>query len=188
MANLAVFASGNGSNFQVIAEAVQKTGHSVEFLLCNNSSAFTLERAKKLGIRTYLVSYKNRDREEVEKEIFSLCKKHDISVIALAGFMKLLTSYFLTRFQGEILNIHPSLLPKYAGVDAIQRSFESNDPEVGISIIKIDAGVDTGPVLFQKAISRPESMTIEETEAAIHALEHEYFPKIVIQELDKIQK
>ena len=127
MANLAVFASGNGSNFQAIAEEVKKTDHSVEFLLCNRKAAYAFERANNLGIKTYYVSYKDKTREEVEKRILEYCTMHHISVIALAGYMKLLTPYFLELFKGEILNIHPSLLPKYSGVDGIKRSYDSGD-------------------------------------------------------------
>jgi phosphoribosylglycinamide formyltransferase-1 len=186
MANLAIFASGNGSNFQAIAEAICRTNHSLEFLLCNKKSAYVLERAKSFGITSYLVSYLNKNREDVEKEILAHMTKHAVDLVALAGFMKLLTPFFLSAFRGDILNIHPSLLPKYAGVHAIERSFNAGENEFGISIIKIDPGVDSGPILFQTSFERPEHATLSEIEEKIHELEHIHFPAVVINELDKI--
>jgi phosphoribosylglycinamide formyltransferase-1 len=187
MANLAVFASGNGSNFQAIAEAMLKANHSLEFLLCNVKSAYVLERAQSLGITSYIVSYSNKKREDVEKEILVQLKNHNIDLIALAGFMKLLTPFFLSSFHGDILNIHPSLLPKYAGVHAIERSYSAGEKKFGISVIKIDPGVDTGPILFQTSFERPENATLEEIEKKIHELEHIHFPAVIINKLDKIE-
>jgi phosphoribosylglycinamide formyltransferase-1 len=186
MAKLAVFASGNGSNFEAIAVSLKKTRHSLEFLLCNKKNAFAIERARLLNIPAYIVSYKDRVREEAEEEILALTGKHNIECIALAGFMKLLSPFFLSRFPGDILNIHPSLLPKFPGVDAIKRSFEAGEEQLGISIISIDHGCDTGPILLQKSFQREPKSTLEEVETRIHALEHEHYPAVVIAALDKI--
>jgi phosphoribosylglycinamide formyltransferase-1 len=186
MAKLAVFASGNGSNFQVIAEAVKSTSHSLEFLLCNIRNAYVVERAKLLAITTYIVSYLQKERQEAEKQILQYTKAHKIDLIALAGYMKLLTPFFLSSFKGKILNLHPALLPKFPGVDAIERSFKAGEKELGISIIQIDAGVDTGPILFQTSFTRSKDLTLEQAEARIHELEHIHFPAVIIQELDKI--
>jgi len=187
MAKLAVFASGNGSNFQVIAETMLKTSHSLEFLLCNVKNAYVLERAKILGITSYIVNYLNRKREDVDKEILQYATGHQIDLIALAGYMKLLTPFFLSAFHGDILNIHPSLLPKFAGVNAIERSYNACEKKLGISIIRIDPGVDTGPILFQTAFERPPHASLAEVESKIHELEHVHFPSVIIKELDKIE-
>ncbi len=188
MANLAVFASGNGSNFQVIAEAVRGTSHSLSFLLYNKKDAYVLERAHRLGVPVYLVEYAGKTREQAEREILALTERFHIDLIALAGYMKLLTPFFLTSFKGDILNIHPSLLPKYAGVNAIERSYNAGDPELGITVIKIDKGVDTGPILFQTSFKRSPGASLAEVEAEIHSLEHTYFPLVIIRELDKIDQ
>jgi phosphoribosylglycinamide formyltransferase-1 len=186
MANLAVFASGSGSNFEAIALALQKTRHTLPFLLCNKKGAFVQERARRLGIPSIFVGYKDRSREQAEEEMLALCEKHSVDCIALAGFMKLLSPFFLSRFHGEILNIHPALLPQSPGVDAIKRSVEAEEKELGISIIKIDVGCDTGPVIFQQSFRRPPEASLEEMEARIHELEHAHYPRIVIGLLDKI--
>jgi phosphoribosylglycinamide formyltransferase 1 len=186
MARLAVFASGNGSNFESIARALRETRHTLEFLLCDKKSAFALERARSLAVKTYLVSYQNRPREEAEKDMLEHCRAHRVDCIALAGFMRLLSSSFLKAFGRDILNLHPALLPKFPGVDAIKRSFEAGEKELGISVIKIDAGCDTGPILLQRSFPRPVGATLEVVEQRIHALEHECYPCAVIDLLDTI--
>ena len=186
MARLAILASGNGSNFEAIARALKRTTHSLEFLLCDRRKAFALERARTLGVPVYLVSYKDRVREEAEKEIIAHCVDHHVDLIALAGFMRLLTPAFLEHFGGDILNIHPALLPKFPGVDAIRRSVEAGESALGISIIKIDGGCDTGPILFQASFERPKEASLEDIETRIHELEHEHYPRVVIDLLDKL--
>jgi phosphoribosylglycinamide formyltransferase-1 len=188
VANLAVFASGNGSNFQVIAEAVRGTRHSLAFLLCNKRDAYVLERARQLDVPVHLVEYAGKTREQADREILEYTEGAHIDLIALAGYMKLLTPFFLSSFKGDILNIHPSLLPKYAGVNAIERSYNAGDPELGITIIKIDNGVDTGPIVYQASFRRASNASLAEVEAEIHRLEHTHFPLVIIRELDKIEQ
>jgi phosphoribosylglycinamide formyltransferase-1 len=186
MARLAVFASGNGSNFEAIALALKGTKHTLEFLLCDKRQAFALERARHLGVPAYLVKYKDRPKEEVEQEMLDHCTAHRVDCIVLAGFMRLLSPSFLSGFGREILNLHPALLPKFPGVDAIRRSVEAGERTLGISIISIDAGCDTGPILFQASFARPAGAKLSELEERIHALEHEHYPRVVIETLDKI--
>jgi phosphoribosylglycinamide formyltransferase-1 len=100
--------------------------------------------------------------------------------------MKILTPFFLDAFKGPIINLHPSLLPRYPGVHAIEESYRSTDRELGISVIRVDAGVDTGPILLQKSFQRAGSESMAEIESRIHALEHEWFPRVVLEMLDAI--
>jgi phosphoribosylglycinamide formyltransferase-1 len=102
--------------------------------------------------------------------------------------MRLLTPTFLASFQGPIINLHPSLLPKYPGTRGIEESFRSGDPELGISIIRVDTGVDTGPVLLQRSFLREPGETLERVEERIHALEHRWFPQVVLEMLDQIDR
>jgi len=186
VARLAVFASGSGSNFEAIALALKSTNHSLEFLLCDRKKAFALERARRLGVPVKLVSYKDRTKEEAEREMLGHCTAHGVDCIALAGFMRLLTPYFLDAFGKDILNLHPALLPKFPGVDAVRRSVAAGEKELGISIITVDPGCDTGPILFQDSFPRPEHASLEELTERIHALEHRHYPRVVIETLDKI--
>jgi phosphoribosylglycinamide formyltransferase 1 len=187
MGRLAVFASGNGSNFIAIAAALKEAKrHSIEFLLCDVDGAPVLDRAKELGVPTFAVSYKGQTRDAVEKKIVRHLERRMVDLVALAGFMRILTPYFIGAFKGPIVNLHPSLLPKYPGAHAIEESFRSSDKELGISVIRVDAGVDTGPVILQKSFARQETESMDEIEARIHKLEHEWFPRVVIGILDEM--
>jgi phosphoribosylglycinamide formyltransferase 1 len=188
MARLAVFASGTGSNFVALAAALKAAHrHSIEVLVCDVPGAAVLKRAEELKIPTMLMTYeKGQPREAVEKKIVRHLERRAVDVVALAGFMKLLTPYFLQAFKGPVLNLHPSLLPRYPGTHAIEESFRSRDPELGISVIRVNEGVDTGPILLQKSFQRAGTETLAEVETRIHELEHQWFPHVVIQALDEI--
>ena len=112
MAKLAVFASGNGSNFEAIAKKLLNSPHRIRFLLCNRKGARVIERAEKFWIPVYTVDYRKAEREKVEDEIISLVEKHEVDLIVLAGWMKILTPHFTDRYVNRIVNIHPALLPK----------------------------------------------------------------------------
>jgi phosphoribosylglycinamide formyltransferase 1 len=185
MARLAVFASGTGSNFVALAGAIAQGGrHGIEFLLCDVEGAPVLDRAAELGVHTVRVSYKGVARQAVEKKMVRHLERRGVDMIALAGFMKLLTPWFIDAFKGPIVNLHPSLLPRHPGAHALEESFRSGDPELGISVIRVDPGVDTGPVLLQKSFTRDPAESLAQVEARIHALEHGWFPRVVIDLLD----
>ncbi len=187
MARLAVFASGKGSNFIAIVAALKMARrHVVEFLLCDVEGAPVLDRAKELGVPVFPASYKGQGREAVEKKIVRHLERRRVDLVALAGFMRLLSPYFIDAFKGPVINLHPSLLPKYPGTHGIEESYNSPDKELGISVIRIDTGVDTGPVLLQKSFARAGTESREEIENRIHLLEHEWFPKALIGLLDEI--
>lgn len=189
MARMAVFASGTGSNFVALAEALQKgKRHTIEFLVCNVADAPVLARAEELHVPTFLVDYHAGSRESIEKKIVRHLERRQVDLVALAGFMKLLTPYFIDAFKGPVINIHPSLLPKYPGTHSIKESFESGDKELGITVMRIDTGVDTGPILLQKSFLREGGESLERIEARIHSLEHDWFPHVAITMLDDIDR
>lgn len=184
VAKLAVLASGNGSNFEAVAEAVNRSRHDISCLLSDNPEAFALSRARRFGIPALVVPYANRSREEAEEEILRVLDNYRVDFIALAGFMRLLTPRLLDAYPESIVNIHPSLLPKYPGTRAIQDSYASGDRELGITIHYVDYGLDTGPVILQKSFCRDGRESLEEMEARIHALEHRYYPETLIRIMD----
>ena len=187
MARLAVFASGTGSNFVALAAALKGAHrHVLELVLCDVPGAAVLDRAKELSVPTVLMSYDRLSRQAVEKKMVRHLERRGVDMVALAGFMKLLTPYFLDAFKGPVVNLHPSLLPRYPGAHAIKESFDSGDAELGISVIRVDKGVDTGPVLLQKSFTRDGAETLVEVERRIHALEHQWFPRVVLSMLDQI--
>jgi phosphoribosylglycinamide formyltransferase-1 len=189
MARLAVFASGRGSNFVAVAEALRdRPDHSLEFLLCDKKGAPALDRASEMGVASYLVTYAGKKRETTEAEMLIHLARHKVDLLALAGFMRLLTPFFLQGFKGDIVNLHPSLLPKYPGAHGIEESYRSGDSELGISIMRIDTGCDTGPLIFQKSFTRNGTESLDEIERRIHELEHAWFPKVLIDLLDGIDR
>jgi phosphoribosylglycinamide formyltransferase-1 len=187
MARLAVFASGTGSNFVAIVAALKAAQrHNIEFLLCDVQGAPVLARAAEYKIPTFPVSYKGQAREAIEKKMVRHLERRQVDIVALAGFMRLLTPWFLDAYKGPVINLHPSLLPKYPGTHAIQESYASTDTELGITVMKIDEGVDTGPAILQKSFTRTGTEPLEEIERRIHALEHEWFPQVLLKLLDEV--
>lgn len=186
MAKLAVLASGSGSNFEAIAERIAESRHEISCLICDRKNALAFKRAEKFGISSHYVPFLNRKREDAEKEIVSILEKNGTDLIALAGFMRLLSCELIDRFPGKIINIHPSLLPKFPGTHGIQESYDSGDIELGITIHRIDYGLDTGPVIMQKSFSRGVDETLDEVESRIHSLEHQSYPAVLLEILNTI--
>jgi phosphoribosylglycinamide formyltransferase-1 len=184
MARLAVFTSGNGSNFQVLAEKIQKTKHTMPCIICDRKKAYSFERAKNLGIKSYYVPYFERPQEAAEAEIINIIEKEKIDIIALAGFMRILSPEFVERYKNRIVNIHPSLLPKYPGAHAIEKSYASSDKELGITVHYVDKGMDTGPIIRQESFTRNLSEPIEEIEKKIHNLEYATYWDVIEKILD----
>ncbi|TVR33086.1 MAG: phosphoribosylglycinamide formyltransferase [Spirochaetaceae bacterium] len=186
MADLAVFASGSGSNFEAIAAHLCGTAHRVACLVCDKSNAAVLQRCRRLGIASFVVCYSGRDRVQAEQEILSIVQQRGVELIALAGFMRLLSAGFIDSFDGPILNVHPSLLPRHPGCGAIETSYRSGDNELGITIHHVDSGLDTGPVILQKSFRRTGGESLQQIEQRIHELEHQWFPTVIRRFLDNV--
>lgn len=189
MACVAIFTSGNGSNFQAIAEAVLKDGkHTLASMVCNKKEAFSFQRADQLGVPSYHISYLGRSREETESQLVDYLQSQEVDLVVLAGYMKLLTPVLIDAFSGKIINIHPALLPRYPGTHGIEESYRSGDGECGITIHYVDYGMDSGSIIIQTSFLRRGDETLEEFEEIIHRLEHENYPSVVVELLDKIDK
>ena len=187
MGNLVVCASGSGSNFQAICDTLESTEHRVVGLLCDVPDAYVLTRAERTGVPSVLVSY-GEGKKQAETRMMRAINEWQPHLIALAGFMRILSAAFVDAYHGRIINIHPSLLPKYPGLHAIERSHEAGECEVGITIHRVDHGVDTGEIIVQKSLARGQSETVAELEARIHQLEHETYPEVVISLLAKLDR
>lgn len=193
MANVAILASGSGTNFQAIAEALADTtrntaGHQVVVLLCDKPGAGCLDRALKLDVPSVTIPYAKGGtaevREAAERTMSAALEAYHADLVVLAGFMRVLTPLFVDRWKGRVVNIHPALLPKYPGAHGIADSFASGDAELGVTVHWVDAGVDTGAIIAQRSFRRTEGLTLEAAEAAIHTLEHELYPQVVLDLLD----
>jgi phosphoribosylglycinamide formyltransferase-1 len=188
VADWAVLASGNGSNFEALARGLAGSSHSLVCLICDRIQAGVFDRARRLGIAFHHVSYFNRTRQETEKEMLDLLGRYRVELLVLAGFMRLLSPDFIAAYPDRIVNIHPALLPRHPGLSAIEASFHSSDARLGISIHYVDAGVDTGPIIEQHSFARAGGESLQEIEARIHALEHACYPPAVLRLLDVIER
>jgi len=186
MADYAVLVSGNGSNFQAIAEKLASSRHTLKCMICDRKDAYAFERAKKLGIKTYYVSYFKRERQEAERDICDILEKENVQLVVLAGFMRLLTPYFVDKYKGRIMNIHPALLPKFPGTHGIAESYASKDAELGVTIHFVDYGMDSGPIITQRAFTRDFTESLEEIEEKIHKIEHSTYPETILSVLDSL--
>lgn len=187
MARAAFLASGNGSNFQAICEAMVDSPHQPAVLVYDRNNAKVPERARRLGVISRYVPYAGRSREEAEEVILEILAPFKPDLIVLAGFMRILTEKFISRYEGRIINIHPSLLPAHPGTHGIEKSYRSGDKELGITIHQVDAGLDSGPILKQVSFRREGGETLSEIEERIHTLEHTWYPRVVLELLDQIE-
>jgi phosphoribosylglycinamide formyltransferase-1 len=182
---IAVFASGNGSNFEAIVAAIEqgRLQAEVALLVVDNPQCHAVEKAKNHRIEVFAFQPKNYpSKEAYEMEIADLLGQKDIKLIALAGYMRLIGSVLLSRFSKRILNIHPSLLPAFPGLHAIEQAYTYGVKIFGITIHYVDAGMDTGEIVAQECFYAKAGASFEAIETCIHALEHKLYP-VVIQQI-----
>ena len=172
---IAVFASGNGSNFQVIAEQFP-----VEFVFSDHRNAYVLERAKNLNVVSHAFELKEFDNKAAyEEAIVKLLDDHQIDLVCLAGYMKIVGPTLLAAYEGRIINIHPAYLPEFPGAHGIEDAWNAGVAESGVTIHWVDAGVDTGKVIKQVRVLRLADDTIESFEARIHEAEYQIYPQVL---------
>lgn len=185
---IAVFASGHGTNFVAINKAIQEgqISATIELLVCDQPGAAVIERAKRAGVDTLVVSRKDYpSKAAFEQVIADACKEHDVAYIFLAGYMRILGKVMLAAYPHRIINIHPSLLPSFTGLDAIGQAFEKGVKITGITIHYVDEGMDTGPIIAQAAVPVEDDDTVETLEARIHETEHNVYPATIAKLLSK---
>lgn len=179
--NIALFASGNGSNVEAILSQIEQ--HQLPInpvcLVCNNPDARVIERVKPYHIPVFVQSTKDLTRAEWEQLVIDYLEPLKVDYIVLAGFMRLLTEDFLARYPEQVLNIHPSLLPKYPGIHSIKDAYEADETETGVTIFYVDEGVDTGQIIHQEALTIDPDWTLEELEEAVHQLEHHLYIEVL---------
>jgi len=177
---VAVLASGRGSNFQSIIDASNRgeiPNANIKLLIVNKKNAYAIERAKKHNIPHYLVESKNKERTEFDFEILKILHVNKIDIIVLAGFMRILSTDFVNKYKNKIINIHPSLLPLFPGAHAHRDTIRAGVTESGCTVHFVDDGVDTGPVIIQKTVTIDKNETEETLANKILPLEHLIFPK-----------
>lgn len=179
---LAVFASGQGSNFQALVDAVQqgRLDATIELLVCDKPSAPVVERAKKAGVDTYLFTPKEfPSREAYEMEILTELEQRGIELIVLAGYMRIITSVLVQPYYGRMINIHPALLPAFPGVNGIGQALEYGVKLTGVTVHYVDGGMDSGPIIAQRAVEVLEGDIEASLGERIHTAEQELLPHVV---------
>lgn len=179
---LAVFASGNGTNFQSLAEASLRgeLGGEVRVLLCDRPGAPVLERAARLGIEALTLPV-GRFRSRIEDELpwLDALRERGVEFVLLAGFMRRLHATLLAAFPFRILNVHPSLLPAFPGLDAIGQAYRQGVRVTGCTVHLVDEALDAGPILAQTAVPIRDDDTLDTLEERVHRTEHAVYPRAV---------
>jgi len=178
---IAVFISGTGSNLKSLIK-FSKTNISpisINFIISNNSKAKGLNYAKTFKIKKKVLSFKNKKLSE--NKLLSLLKKNDIKMICLAGFMKILSNNFIKKFNGKILNIHPSLLPKYKGLNTHKRVLNNKEKYSGCTVHFVNAKLDSGKIILQKKVKISKNETEYSLAKKILLQEHKLYPKAILK-------
>lgn len=180
---VAVLASGEGSNLQAILDNVHER-HNVEVVLVvsDKPDARALDRAAAAGIATATFPLADfPDREARDRAIGERIRAANVGLIVLAGYMAILSSAFVQRFDGMLINVHPSLLPKYPGLRAIEQALEAGDDQTGVTVHYVDEGVDTGEPIAQELLGIGPGESLEQLTERIHAVEHRLLPEVIAQ-------
>jgi phosphoribosylglycinamide formyltransferase-1 len=174
---IAVFISGVGTNFKnLIQYSLKKQSKfKIKLVVSNNSNAKGLEYAKKFKIKKKIINYKNLTNSEMH--ILNDLSKEKINIICLAGFMRILTANFIKKFKGKIINIHPSLLPKYKGLNTHQRALDNKEKYSGCTVHFVNSKLDDGKIILQKKVKIFKNDTSEKLSKRILKQEHLLYPK-----------
>lgn len=183
LSRIAVFASGQGSNFAALIDAQRKGllgDGRIELLVSDKPEAPVAQRAEDAGVPALLLRPKDfACREDYEAEIVAELQRREIGLIVLAGYMRLITPVLLTPYAGRIINVHPSLLPAFAGKDAIQQALDYGVKLTGVTVHFVDGGMDTGPVIAQRSVVVRDNDTADSLAERIHKVEYELYPEVV---------
>jgi len=177
----AVFISGTGSNLKSLIKfsKTNKSPISIEFVVSNNSKAKGLNYAKIYNIKKKVLNFNNKNLSE--KKLLSVLKANNIEMICLAGFMKILSNNFIKKFKGKILNIHPSLLPKYKGLNTHKRALNNKEKYSGCTVHFVNAKLDSGKIILQKKVKISKNETENSLAKKILLQEHKLYPKAILK-------
>lgn len=182
MKRIVVLISGTGSNMLAIQQACEqgRVAGKIVAVIANKASAKGLEKAAAQDIDTRVLSHKAFDsREAYDAELKLLIDSYQPDLVVLAGFMHILTGEFTRHFEGRMLNIHPSLLPKYKGINTHQRALDAGDKEHGVSVHFVTEELDGGPVILQAKVPVFEGDSADDLQARVHEQEHRIYPLVV---------
>ncbi|ADI62696.1 phosphoribosylglycinamide formyltransferase [Trichormus azollae] len=176
---LGIMASGNGSNFEVVAQAIEerKLNAKIQVLIYNNPSAKAALRAKNHGLEAVLLNHRDYNkREDLDQKIVQTLRQYDVDMVIMAGWMRLVTQKLIDAFPDKIINIHPSLLPSFKGVQAVEQALEAGVKITGCTVHLLRLEMDSGPILMQAAVPVFPEDTAETLHARIQIQEHRILP------------
>jgi phosphoribosylglycinamide formyltransferase-1 len=178
---IAVLASGTGTNLQTILDTVHgRDGIEVVGVASNVADAGALERARSAGVETGVFERSAyRDRTARDARIGEWLGERQVDLVVLAGYMELLSPEFVARFRNRVINVHPALLPSFPGLDAVGQALDHGVKVTGVTVHFVDEGVDSGPIILQRAVDVPPDGNREALEERIHAVEHELLPEAI---------
>lgn len=178
---LGVLISGRGSNFEAISSSIakRKLDAEIAIVISNRASAAGLDVARERGIPMRVIASAGRDRESYDKILIDELKTHEVDMVCLAGFMRLLSADFVRAFPNRVLNIHPSLLPAFPGLDAQRQALEHGVKITGCTVHLVDEFLDSGPIVIQSAVPVLDADTVESLSARILSQEHLIYSKAI---------
>lgn len=177
---IAVLVSGEGSNLQALIDDLESSDIEIVGVVSSREGARGLERAEAAGIETGVFSLADEpDRAKRDEALAGWLEERGVELVALAGFMELLTPAFIRRFAGRIVNVHPALLPSFPGLGAIEQAVEHGVKVAGVTVHFVDEGVDSGPIVLQEAFELPYHRDIAATRQRFHEVEHRLLPRAV---------
>lgn len=181
MKNLGILISGRGSNFEAIARNAEegKIPARIAVVISNREEAPGLARARQMGLNALFIPSQGKDREAYDREVVPALREFQVDLVCLAGFMRILSPYFIREFSGRILNIHPALLPSFPGADAQKQALEYGAKISGCTVHIVDEGVDTGPIVCQAAVPVLSGDTVETLSARILKEEHRIYSEAI---------
>ena len=181
MKRLGILLSGRGSNFEAIANAIAAGSLKAEIavVISNRSAAPGLQIARDRGLKAVAIPSQGLDRELYDGRLIEELQKHEVDLICLAGFMRLLSARFVTAFPGRILNIHPSLLPAFPGLDAQYQALHHGVKITGCTVHLVDEQLDSGPIVLQAAVAVSDDDSVESLSSRILAEEHRIYSEAI---------
>jgi phosphoribosylglycinamide formyltransferase-1 len=176
-----VLVSGTGTNLQAILDRVHgREGIEVVCVGSNKPEAYGLERARRAGVETGVFPAADYpSRAERDRVMGDWLEEHDVDLVVLAGFMEVLDAAFVRRFEGRLINVHPSLLPAFPGIRAIEQALDYGVRVTGVTVHFVDEGVDTGPIILQEALALPYAPDIAAVQSRLHEIEHRLLPEAI---------
>ena len=175
-----ILISGNGSNLQSIIDNADRIDLQISCVISNNKNAFGLKRAVSSQIQTSIINPELfNSKEAFDRELISIIDHHEVELIVLAGYMRILTPLFVSHYFGKILNIHPSLLPKFPGLNTHQRAIDASETAHGVSVHFVTEELDGGPIINQESVIIDNLDTEETLSMKVLKKEHVIYPKVI---------